>query len=127
MKRAAAFSRRIVDPANSVAWFTMDALWLAHLTWPAYVATALTLASGAALLLLDRRANRRLNDDLALNAWMWMNGLWVISDLGEVDGLRYAAMGVAAVGALLLINALRPSRRGRKTLRSFKKMRGPTA
>ena len=38
MKRPAGFSRRLVDPVNSVAWYAMDMLWLAQLAWPAYVA-----------------------------------------------------------------------------------------
>jgi nitrate reductase gamma subunit len=123
MRRAAAFSRRIVDPANSVAWYAMDGLWLAQLTWPAYVAAGLTLATGGTLLFLNRRTGQRLNDDLALNAWMWMNALWVISDLGRLPQLRFAAMAVGVLGAVLLANALRPSRRRRNTLRRFRKMR----
>ncbi|MFO0887831.1 MAG: hypothetical protein U0790_01665 [Isosphaeraceae bacterium] len=43
MKQAAWFSRRVVDPTNSVCWFAMDALWLAQLEWPAYLASGLTL------------------------------------------------------------------------------------
>jgi lauroyl/myristoyl acyltransferase len=70
MKRAAVFSRKVIDPANSVAWYAMDGLWLAQLSWPAYVATGLTLATGGMLLLLNRRRGRRLDDGLALNAWM---------------------------------------------------------
>lgn len=123
MKRAARFSRRVVDPVNSVAWYTMDGLWLAHLTWPAYLATGLTLATGGTLLLLDRRPGQRLNDDLALNAWMWMNALWVVSDLGRLPTLRYAAMAVGCVGAILLANAVRPSKTSRERLRRFRKMR----
>ena len=123
MKRAAIYSRRVVDPVNSVAWYAMDGFWLAHLAWPAYVATAVTLVTGAALVLLNRRAGQRMNDDLAVNAWMWMNALWVISDLGQIPWLEPAAMGMAIVGAVLLANALRPSRRQRKTLHRFRKMR----
>lgn len=123
MKRAARFSRRVVDPVNSVAWYAMDGLWLAHLAWPAYLATGLTLATGGTLLLLDRRPGRRLNDDLALNAWMWMNALWVISDLGRLPPLRYAALAIGGVGAILLANAVRPSKTSRERLRRFRKMR----
>ena len=123
MKRAARVSRRVVDPVNSVAWYAMDGLWLAQLAWPAYAATGLTLATGGMLLLQDRRRGRRLNDDLALNAWMWMNALWVVSDLGGLPTLRYAAMTVGVLGAVLLANAVRPSKAHRGSLRRFKKMR----
>src|SRR3954470_18253392 len=117
MRQAAWFSRRVVDPANSVAWFSMDALWLVQLPWPAYAATGLTLLTGAALLFLNRRRAERLDDDLALNAWMWMNALWAISDLGKLPVLRYVAMGVAVLGAALLLNAIRPSTRSRGRIR----------
>ena len=123
MKRTAWFSRRVVDPANSVAWFSMDALWLVQLAWPAYVATGLTLVTGAALVFLNRRRAERLDDDLALNAWMWMNALWVISDLGKMPALHYAAMAAAVIGAVLLANAIRPSKRSRGRIRRLKKMR----
>jgi len=123
MKRAARFSRRNVDPANSVAWYAMDGLWLAGLAWPAYVATALTLATGGTLLLLNRRRGQRLNDDLMLNAWMWMNATWVISDLGGLPPLRYVALAIGGLGAILLANAVRPSRSRQGSLDRFRKLR----
>lgn len=123
MKQSAWFSRRVIDPANSVAWFSMDALWLLQFAWPAYIATVLTLATGATLVFLNRRRAERLDDDLALNAWMWMNALWVVSDLGKMPRLQNAAMGAAAVGAILLANAIRPSKRSRGRIRRLKKMR----
>lgn len=123
MKRPALFSRRVVDPANSLTWFAMDVLWLAELAWPAYLAAGLTLATGASLMALNRRAGQRLNDDIALNAWMWMNTLWLVSDLGEFPILRRAALAFGGLGAVLLVNAVRPSRRHRKTLRRFRKLR----
>lgn len=123
MKSVAWLTRRVVDPANSAAWFAMDALWLAGLARPAYAASAVTLASGATLLFLDRRRSQRLDDDLALNAWMWMNALWAISDLGKLPSLRYAAMGVAVLGAVLLVNAIRPSKQSRGRIRRLKKLR----
>src|SRR5262249_52151022 len=108
MKRAARFSRRVVDPVSSVAWSAMDGLWLAHLAWPAYLATGLALATGGTLLLLDRRPGQRLNDDLALNAWMWMNAMWVVSDLGGLPPLRYVALAIGGLGTVLLANAVWP-------------------
>ena len=123
MKRAAWFSRRVVDPVNSVAWYAMDGLWLAQLAWPAYAATALTLATGGLLLLLNRRRGRRLNDDLALNAWMWMNATWLISDLGGLPRLRSIALAIGGLGAVLLANAVRPSQSPRGALHRFRKMR----
>jgi hypothetical protein len=124
MKRATLFSRRLVDPVNSVSWYAMDGLWLAQLAWPAYVATLATLATGGALLVLARRRGHRFDDDLALNAWMWMNALWVVSDLGGLPMLRYGALAVGGLGVVLLANSVRPSQGGlRRALRRFRKMR----
>ncbi|MFO0887830.1 MAG: hypothetical protein U0790_01660 [Isosphaeraceae bacterium] len=78
--------------------------------------------TGATLLFLNRRRAERLDDDLALNAWMWMNALWVISDLGKLPSLQYAAMAVSALGAVLLANAIRPSSRSRARIIRLKKL-----
>lgn len=123
-KPTAVISRRVVDPVNSVAWFAMDGLWLAQWSGPAHFAAGATLVTGAMLVALDRRSGQRLNDDLALNGWMWMNACWLVSDLGDEPRLRYVALAIGGVAALLLGNALRPSRRHRKTLRGFRKLRG---
>jgi hypothetical protein len=123
MKRDAWFSRRVVDPVNSVAWYAMDGLWLAQLAWPAYAATALTLAAGGMLLLLSRRRGRRLDDDPALYTRMRMNAHWLISDLGGRPALRYFALASGGLGAILLANAARSTKRHRGTLRRFRRMR----
>jgi hypothetical protein len=112
-------TRRLIDPANSLAWFAMDFLWPAQLPWLAYGAMALTLATGGMLL----SPSRRRGDDLALNAWMWMNALWLVSDLGKYQPLRHAALAFGGVGAVLLLTAIRPARRERTTLRRFRKVR----
>ncbi len=123
MKPASWYSRRVVDPLNSVCWFAMDGLWLAQLAWPAYVATALALGTGAVLIVLELRSGRRITDDLVLNAWMWMNALWLISDLGSQPGLRQAALVVAAFGATLLVVDLYSTRGRGSALRRVRKLR----
>lgn len=103
----------------------MDGLWLAQLPWPAYVATGLTLVTGAVLVLFNRRRGQRLTEDLALNAWMWMNGLWVISDLGDLPKLRSVALVVFGLGGVFLLNSLRPRNGARDPLERFRKIRIP--
>ena len=66
---------------------------------------------------------RRLSLPVALNAWMWMNALWVVSDLGGMPRLRYAAMGISVLGAILLANAVRPTKDRPRSLGHLKKMR----
>lgn len=123
MKSATWYSRRVVDPLNSVCWFAMDALWLAQLPWPAFAATALALSTGATLIVLEIRSGRRITDDLVLNAWMWMNALWLISDLGEQPSLRLAALGFAVMGGLLLTFDLYRTRTAGTALRRVRKLR----
>jgi hypothetical protein len=123
MKRDAWFSRRVVDPVNSVAWYAMDGLWLAQLAWPAYAATALTLAAGGMLLLLSRRRGRRLDDDPALYTRMRMNAHWLISDLGGRPVLRHVALAIGGLGAVFLANAVRPWKGHRGALSHFRRMR----
>jgi hypothetical protein len=120
------FSRRHVDLLNSLAWFSMDLLWLSQLRWPAYLATGIAVTTGAALPILGRgRARSRMLEDLALNAWIWMNALWLVSDLGERPVLRTAAVTVGCLGAVFLLGSVRRSRRSSRTLRHFNKMRLP--
>lgn len=119
------FPRRLIDPTNSVAWFAMDGLWLAQQTIPAYIATACALTTGALLLTTNRRLGRRLKDDLALNAWMWMNALWLVSDLGANPALRQAALAVGGLGVALLAVALWPTPSRRHPLGHFRKLRLP--
>jgi hypothetical protein len=82
----------------------------------------LTLVTGVMLLLLHGGRGQRLKDDLALNSWMWMNALWLISDLGVRPSLRYAALAIGCAGAVLLANAVRPSKGHRAALGRLRKM-----
>ena len=45
------------------------------------------------------------------------------SDLGRLPTLRYAALAVGGVGAILLANAVRPSKSYRERLRRLRKLR----
>ena len=83
------FSKAVIDPINTAAWFTMDALWLAKFEWPAYAASALTVLTGVMLLILGRREGRgALYADLGLNCWIVMNTVWLIHDLNDHDTPR---------------------------------------
>jgi hypothetical protein len=85
-KPTSMFSKPVVDPANTAAWFTMDALWLAKFEWPAYAAAAVTVLTGILLLILGRREGRgAVYADLGLNCWIVMNTVWLIHDLNGRD------------------------------------------
>ena len=100
-------SKRIVDAVNSAAWFTMDALWIARLEWPAYAAAGLTVATGLVLLALSWRYNRSdLFADLAVNCWIAMNTIWFVSDINELETPLFLVGAVAVLGAVFIAAAI---------------------
>ncbi len=102
----APFSKRIVDPLNTAAWFTMDALWMCRLEWPAYAFTGLTILTGVWLPALGRRRRRGvLLADLGLNCWIAMNTVWLVADLNEQPTPLAVAVPLALLGAAFLAAA----------------------
>ncbi len=115
------FSKPVIDPLNTAAWFTMDALWLARLEWPAYVAAGLTVATGALLLILGRREGRGpLFADLGLNCWIVMNTVWLAHDLNGRETPRAFAAALGILGAAFIIAAARHSQ-GLRRLRILRR------
>ena len=106
MEAPAPFAKRVVDPLNSFAWFTMDALWMCRLEWPAYVFTGLTVVTGVWLLALGWRQGRGvLLADLGLNCWIAMNTVWLVSDLNGRPTPAAFAVPLALLGAAFLAAA----------------------
>lgn len=107
MEPAPSLSKRVVDPLNSFAWFTMDALWMCKLEWPAYAFTAITVVTGLWLLILGWRSRRGvLLADLGLNCWIAMNAIWLVSDLNDRPTPLEIALPVAFLGAAFLAAAV---------------------
>jgi len=97
------FAKRVVDPLNSVTWFTMDAFWMCKLEWPAYVFTAMTVVTGFWLLILGWRQKRGvLLADLGLNCWIAMNAVWLVSDLSGRPTPLGITVPLALVGAAFI-------------------------
>ncbi|AWM37075.1 hypothetical protein GobsT_50130 [Gemmata obscuriglobus] len=94
------FAQRVADPLNSVTWFTMDALWMGKLAWPAYTFAALTVATGLWLLVLGWRKKRGvLLADLGLNCWIAMNTIWLVADLSGRATPFGVTVPLAVIGA----------------------------
>ena len=109
-ERTPLFSKPVVDPVNTVAWFAMDALWLSRLEWPAYAAAGLTVVTGALLLVLSRREGRgAVYADLGLNCWIVMNAVWLVHDLNGRETPRAVAAVAATLGAVFIVAAARHS------------------
>lgn len=97
---APSLAKRVVDPLNSVTWFTMDALWMCKLAWPAYAFAGLTVVTGVWLLVLGWRQKRGiLFADLGLNCWIWMNTVWMVTDLSGQPTPLGVTVPLAVVGA----------------------------
>ena len=100
---ARSFAKRVVDPLNSVAWFTMDALWMCKLAWPAYAFAGLTVVTGVCLLVLGWRQKRGvLFADLGLNCWIAMNTVWLVTDLSGRPTPLGLTVPLAVVGAAFI-------------------------
>jgi hypothetical protein len=94
------FAQRVVDPLNSIAWFTMDALWMGKLAWPAYSFAALTIFTGVWLLVLGWRKRRGMPlADLGLSCWIAMNTIWLVSDLSGRPTPFAVTVPLAVLGA----------------------------
>jgi hypothetical protein len=100
------FAKRVVDPLNSFAWFTMDALWMCRLEWSAYAFAALTVGTGVWMLVLGWREGRGVVlADLGLNCWIAMNTVWLVTDLRGQPTPLAVAVPLAVVGAAFLAAA----------------------
>ena len=100
------FVKRVVDPLNSFVWFTMDALWMCKLTWPAYIFAGLTVLTGICLLVLGWRQKRGvLFADLGLNCWIAMNTVWLVTDQSGHPTPLELTVPLAVVGAAFITAA----------------------
>ena len=118
---AAPSPRHLIDPVNTIAWFAMDALWLCKLTWPAYVASGLTVVTGALLLIAFRKEGRGLvYENLGLNCWIVMNTVWLAHDLNDLDTPWWVAAVFGGLGGVFVLLALRHSQHLRR-LRIFRR------
>lgn len=99
-------NRATVDAVNSLAWFSMDALWMFRLEWPAYAAAVLTVATGGLLLAMGRGRDRGgLYADLGLGCWIGMNTVWMVADLTGRETPLGLAGAMAGLGAAFIAAA----------------------
>lgn len=115
-------SKDALDTVNSVAWFFMDAFWMLGLTSAGLFFILPTVLTGLGLLYIERRpAVFRIN--LAINCWIWMNTLWMLSDsLGDPALLAWARAMFAA-GVLFILAAAAHTGNIRETFSHFRRFR----
>ena len=114
--------RDALDTFNSISWFLADAFWMMELDILAYGFLAPTVLSGLCLLYIEKRIPV-FWINMAINSWIVMNGLWMVSDMtGEESLLPYSkiafVVGVACVGVAAVT-----SKSLKETFSHFKRFR----
>jgi hypothetical protein len=93
--RAFPISKDLLDTANSVFWFLMDAMWMLGFTSLAKFSIIPTIATGLMLLYIEKRSTV-FWINLAINCWILMNTLWMLE---HIAAARFTfAVGMACVG-----------------------------
>lgn len=117
-------SKDALDTTNSVAWFFMDAFWMLGLTGAGLFFILPTVLTGLGLLYIEKRpAVFRIN--IAINCWIWMNTLWMLSDALKAPGLLVYARAMFAAGVLCILAALAQAGNIRETFSHFRRFRTP--
>lgn len=111
----------LFDAGNSASWFLMDVAWAAQLRLAAFPLMALTVASGIALVIVDER--KHFWGNLALNGWISLNALWMLSDLLAIPPLRFAGLGAAALAVVFIAIGAWRSGDLAATLGQFRRLR----
>lgn len=115
-------SKDALDTVNSVAWFFMDAFWMLGLTQAGLFFVLPTVLTGFGLLYIEKRpAVFRIN--VAINCWIWMNTLWMLSDALKDPGLLVFARAMFAAGVLFILAALAQAGNIRETFSHFRRFR----
>jgi|APEBP8051072266_1049373.scaffolds.fasta_scaffold02192_2 hypothetical protein len=91
----------LIDIINSFAWLFMDASWLYN--YPSICGTSMIiLLSSGSLLCVKSISSVELYSRLALYLWMWMNSLWMLSDIYGYANLELYAKIMFPVSIVFL-------------------------
>lgn len=115
-------SKDALDTINSVAWFFMDAFWMLGAGGIALAFVLPTLLTGLGLLYIEKRRTV-FWINLAINCWIWMNTLWMMSDLFQNPELLLVARGVFGLGLVFIALAVKSSENLKETFSHFRRFR----
>lgn len=115
-------SKDSLDTINSVAWFFMDAFWMLGLTGAGLFFILPTVLTGLGLLYIEKRP-AVFSINIAINCWIWMNTLWMLSDALKDPSLLVWARGMFAAGALFIAAAAVRAGNLRETFSHFRRFR----
>jgi hypothetical protein len=115
-------SKDALDTTNSVAWFFMDALWMLGLNGAGMFFIVPTVLTGLGLLYIEKRpAVFMIN--MGINCWIWMNSLWMLSDVFDSQTYLFWAKAIFAAGVFFIITALVLSGNIKETFSHFRRFR----
>lgn len=115
-------SKEILDTVNSVSWFFADAFWMLDYLNIGVGLMIPTIVSGLCLLYVEKR-HSLLFINIAINCWIWMNTLWMASDMDLEGGYLLAAKVFFILGAICILLAALTSKNLKETFSHFKRFR----
>lgn len=116
-------SKDVLDTVNSVAWFLLDACWMLGAPQVGYCFVLPTVGTGLLLLYIEKRPSV-ICINLAINSWIWMNLLWMMSEIHDVPALLTAARAFFGLGVIFIFAAISLSRSFSETFSHFRRFRG---
>ncbi len=90
-----------IDIINSFAWLLMDASWLYRYPIISGICMVVLLSSGSLMCIKCKSATATYSC-LALYFWMWMNSLWMLSDIYRYNNLELYAKFMFPVSIVFL-------------------------
>ncbi len=115
-------SKDALDTVNSLTWFLMDAFWMLGATGVATFFILPTLFTGLCLLYIEKRRTV-LYINVAINCWIVMNTLWMISEIAESPEMLTWSRAAFGTGILFILLAVRSSENLKETFSHFRRFR----
>lgn len=123
-KKLSAYTKyQIVDILNSLSWLLMDASWLYRFSGLSGVSMVILLTTGSLICVQSKSISETLSHT-ALYLWMWMNSLWMLSDLYGYKPLEYYAKLLFPLSIISLLISFLLSSSWPAISKNFSRFRG---
>lgn len=115
-------SKDVLDTVNSLSWFLLDAFWMMEFISGSYAMVLPTVVTGLSLLYIEKRRNVFFIN-LAVNAWILMNCLWMFADTLGMPQYLWGAKAAFVAGVGFVAVAVVTSQDIRQTFSHFRRFR----
>lgn len=113
----------VLNIINSLVWFCMDALWLFNYKTLPSICMIIMLTTGA-YLCFKGKVLSEVCADTALFLWMWMNSLWMLSDLYNAPHFLFYAKLFFPAGLVFIIISIITNKSVSSIGKHFSRFRG---